>query len=472
MKSIVYALVAALTMVTPSYAQSWSANTFDSGSLLFAGAGVTGGTLGFGCTAPSPQGLSLIETGSHESHRTDPFEITVGFSDSLFEWNDPYVIEGIVLYVDDIGYGLPPLDLNELQGSAVYLPMTDQMVLALFDAQRLVLNTGQGVAYEYPVDGLTQALDTSFIYCVDRWAELGHTIPTSLNRFWREGVEEVPHVTTTTPVPTPGQIPQFIYDAAIGACSSAGYNLDAERLRIADLDGDGIDDYLLNHSGVRCVQGLNGNCGAANCSIDAFLSTQGFALRDAFLGMSADLVPMPDGRTGVQISGTYSLCGETGLCLGPQVWNGSEFALLAEEGAPVSTTPAEPPQFILDRVASGCGAAGYSLDHGTGLGVADFDQDGQPDYVFNGAGVRCYEGINPFCGASSCSVNIHLSSRNYEIVDGYIGTDFEIQTALDGRPGFMAYGDPTRPLMVWNGSDFVPDPAAATAPAPVTGPTK
>ncbi|WP_341862445.1 hypothetical protein [Gymnodinialimonas sp. 57CJ19] len=334
MKSAFHALVTLSLATAPVGAESWTPLTSDSGAILFAYAQVEGRTLGFGCTAPSPQGLGLMETGSHESHLTDPFEILVEISDSIITWEPPYTIEGIVLSVDDVGYGLPPLQLNELQGSAVYLPMTDQMVLALFEAQRLVLNPGQGVAYEYPVDGLTQALDTAFSYCVGRWVEMGNPLPPALDRYQGAGqvagVAIAPDPVIAPATPPPDTIPPFIAEAAATGCSASGYTLDAADLRIADLDGDGTDDYLLHHGSAGCVDGMNGWCGAANCSIDAFLSSQDFARREAFLGTNAGLVPMADGRTGVQISGTFSLCGETGLCPGPQVWDGDSFALAAD----------------------------------------------------------------------------------------------------------------------------------------------
>lgn len=457
----------------PLHAQTWSASTFANGSLLFANVGPPEPSMGFSCTAPAPEGRPLIETGSHESHRTDAFEVVVGFFDPLFEWSMPYVIENIVITVDGTSYQMPPLELNELQGSGLYLPMTDPFFLSLFDAESLIFDTGQGTAYEYPVDGLAPALREAMGYCSARWVELGHALPQSIAAVGLLQGETGAVSPDPTPVQSPadGNIPASIHAAAREGCNGEDIALTRAQLQIADLDGDGVDDFLLNHSSVRCSQGLNYNCGAANCSIDAFLSSQGYQVRPAFLGMGADLVPMPDGRTGVQISGTYSMCGETGLCPGPQVWNGSEFALVAPEGPP-PTTPTEPPQFILDRVGSACSAAGYSLDLATGIGQADFDQDGQLDYVLNGLGLTCTEGINTSCGASACSIDILLSSRDYERVDGYIGLEFEIQTASDGRPGLILYQSPTQPLSVWNGSAFVPAPETAAEAAPETGPTK
>lgn len=299
----------------PVGAQTWTASTSANGSLLFGAVSPPEWSMGFGCTAPAPEGRPLIETGSHESHRTEAFEITVGFLDSLFQWAPPYEISGIVVSVDNVSYQLPPLGLNELQGSAIYLPMTDHFVLALFDAQRLVLDTGQGTAYEYPVDGLSDALLEMFSYCSARWVEIGHRLPDSL--------------------------------AALG------------------------------------------------------------------------------------------IGGQT------------------EARAPVSFTPQQTPVFVEQMMRQGCNG-GYSIDRSASLGEADFDSDGLPDYIFSGYGTQCDQGVSPFCGASQCSVGVHLSSRGYAEVDGWIGGGFQIEITRDGPPGLRRFGDPARALEVWDGTVFVP----------------
>lgn len=448
--------------------QTWSVGTTDTGGLIYGGVSAPEYSISFGCNAPSQGGRPLHETDDHETILDGLFGMSMEVSPRLVQSQGAAdVMATAILMVDGTGYRLPPIEWSEFISSwRVALAMDDPLFDALRDASDLVFDAGRGTAWRYPVDGLEQGIDRAMGPCVDGWAAAGHTIPVSLSRFWDEGMEELPLeggisspiiARTSTPTPVAATIPAFIQGAASSACSAAGYTLDASRLQTADLDGDGLEDYLLNHSGVRCNSGINGNCGAANCSIDAFLSTQGYQLRQAFLGMGAGLVPLPDGRTGIQISGTYSMCGETGFCPGPQVWNGSEFALLQPDGPP-PTTPLVPPQFILDRVAAGCSASGYSLDIATTIGQADFDQDGQLDFIFNGLGVNCTQGLNPFCGASACSIDIHLSSRGYAIVDGYIGVGFDIQTAADGRPGIVLNRSATQPLSVWDGTAFVPAP--------------
>jgi hypothetical protein len=69
-------------------AQSWQSRINDSGALMSGAAFVPGNTLAFSCTAPSPSGRQLIETGDHEAQRTDtPFTMIVTIGAGLL---DPY----------------------------------------------------------------------------------------------------------------------------------------------------------------------------------------------------------------------------------------------------------------------------------------------------------------------------------------------------------------------------------------------
>lgn len=305
-----------LACAAPAAAQSWQSSTTDNGSLLFGSATLEGADISFRCTAPSPDGVPLIETGSHESHRNDPYELTIGLHDSLFEWSDPYVQTNVVIGIGDVGYRLPPVELNELQGTAVYLSMTDQMIQALPGASELVLATGQGSVHQIPTEGLDFSLRTALAHCTNRWMQMGHPLPVGLREF---------------------------------------------------------------------------------------------------------------------------LTGEP-----------------AAE-APATSAPATAlPPFIAQQLASACGAAGYSFDAAQGYAEADFDSDGSPDYIFSGYGLQCNQGLNPYCGASNCSVSVHLSSRGYDDVDGWIGGGFSIGTTANGRPGLRRFGEASRPLEVWNGTAFAP----------------
>lgn len=356
MKSIAYTL-AMILAATPMAAQSWDNRAEDTGGLVYGSVSASETSLAFACNAPSPQNRPLHETDDHETNRSAPFAIFVEVSFRLIDnqgIND--TLTEATLIVDGAGYRLPPVVWSDFFGTwQVELQMDDPMFDALREATDLVFDAGRGTAWQYPLDGLSRGIDAAMQPCVDAWAVAGNTIPVTLSRFWREGAEDalspaqalaaLASAGGNTPAPpsapVSGQRPQTIEMAAAEGCSGGAVTIDPASVQTADLDGDGVDDYLLNHNGVRCDGRMSGYCGAANCSIDVFLSTQGYAHRPDFLGMGVGTAPLPDGRIGLQISGTYSMCGETGLCPGPLVWNGTEFDLYTPQ-SPAEGSPSGP----------------------------------------------------------------------------------------------------------------------------------
>ncbi|WP_189369216.1 hypothetical protein [Tateyamaria omphalii] len=103
--------------------------------------------------------------------------------------------------------------------------------------------------------------------------------------------------------------------------------VDPSALQASDIDGDGLADFLLNWTGVSCNGGVQGRafCGAANCRIDVFLSSRGYATPEDLLGTAADFVKDASGRVGVLLAGTAFVCAD-GFCDTPWYWNGAELA--------------------------------------------------------------------------------------------------------------------------------------------------
>lgn len=372
-----------LCVFAPAIAQTpsgpWRMRSDDSGSLIYGAAYLPDFRLDFSCTAPSPQGLPLMQTGSHESHRTDVFEMLIGFADSLFEWAMPYEQNGVVMLVDGRAFPLPPFDLNELQGTAVYLPMTAPVIQALYTAQSLALRTPQGVTHTFPVDGLVPSLDGALRTCINRWADMGHTIPVGLSRYWPSvgegpiaasppasgiplfnlsgGAPAAPAVGTPLPgipvfnlpagaVPTPpviipetpsappvavaatsiAQLPPVIPQHVRGICNGQARIEDDALRQAGDLDEDGLPDYLIHYTGVYCLpDNMRDFCGAANCTVDVFLSSRAYAPSFEFLAI--DVVPASDalGRPGLQMFATHFMCAG-GACDGLWHWDGQTFS--------------------------------------------------------------------------------------------------------------------------------------------------
>ncbi len=331
-----YRLMAILTGLViwdaPALAQSWESRTGDNGSLYFGSATLQDAPISFGCTAPSPAGVPLIETGSHESHRSDPYEIILNLRDSLFDWAPPYSFENVVIGVGDAGYLLPRVDLNELQGTAVYISMADPMIGALMDAESFVLATGQGPVHSFSADGLGDALRTSFAFCANRWGQLGHAVPPGLGERLASAESTVPPTgLSLAEIPSePFEVvmPAGIISHLTQQCG-ANYQIAPASMQVGYIDYDSELDFVLNWGDVTC-QGQRGGgyCGAANCSIDIYLSGRGYTpLGDGLLGTDAQVVPLSNGYHGIQLNGTLFICAD-GYCDRPFYWTGTQLDLL------------------------------------------------------------------------------------------------------------------------------------------------
>lgn len=326
------AAVLCLALLPAATSAQWSANTGDGGTYLYGRASDPSGTLALGCTAPSPQGIPAIETGWHESRTTEPYGLMVEFNDSLFDWSATTVLPNVVVYLDQTGYRLPPVHLDELLGTGVILQMADPMVQALFGATRLVLDPGQGKAYDYDLSGFAPALDQAMIHCITRWLALGHPIPTALTRYRIEGQPPPPSAAALTATPAPAQafaLPPTAppaADAHIRGLCESDYDVNIDGVQSADFDGDGAGDFIVNWSDITCRGPIGARpfCGAANCQIDIFMSSLGYAPAPSFLGISTQVVTLPDGRAGFMLGGTPFVCAD-GFCDRPWVWTGAEF---------------------------------------------------------------------------------------------------------------------------------------------------
>ena len=349
-------IFAAMLIAGPAIGQTWTARTGDSTALLYASAFAPGGTTSFDCTTPSPQGVPLIETGDHETTRTDtPYDMIVSFSTDLI---DPFVVpnelHAVRIILDGVAYPLPMVEYQDFYGAwHAWLPMTDDLFVGLTLAREMVVDTGTGVAYSYPTDGLRTAFLTAASHCIRGWETQGQRTPGGLE-FWRDGPDRAapdpigaPLVATAPAgaaqagdavirstslpegyrmaplLPLPDLAPDAILAHLSGQCS-AGYDIDTGHVQSADIDGDGAPDFVLNWAGMQCgsVEFGEVGCGAGNCLIDVFLSARGYAPPEQMLGAMADVVLDAQGGVGLLLSGTPFVCAD-GFCDSPFYWNGS-----------------------------------------------------------------------------------------------------------------------------------------------------
>lgn len=342
------AAIAATFTAGAVQAQTWTATSTDSGALIQGITFATGGSLSFSCTAPSPGGRPLIETGDHEALRTDaPYGLAVSFSVALVDpfGTDP-VLPSPSMTLDGRTYPLPRLEYSDFYGAWTGVTQIDAPgFLELFQATEMIVDPGRGTAYAYPVDGLSAALDAAFGPCIERWFDLGHPMPPRLLSYVTNGV--APDQPTPTPVPlaetpmlprlpdglspgvlyeVPAVAPQAAFDHLAAQCSGP-IEVDPSYVTATDIDADGAADYIFHYGGLDCGNGQVGGgfCGASNCSIDVFLSSQGYRNPASFLGHSLTPVVDAAGRRGVLLSASFSMCGETGVCTPAFMWTGTGF---------------------------------------------------------------------------------------------------------------------------------------------------
>ncbi|MDV4169280.1 hypothetical protein [Rhodovulum sp. FJ3] len=74
------------------------------------------------------------------------------------------------------------------------------------------------------------------------------------------------------------------------ACMGAGGEMSEASTYVKDLDGDGAQDLILDHGGVKCTNGRNISCGAQVCTTEFFLQRDGTLAKEVeILGTITDL---------------------------------------------------------------------------------------------------------------------------------------------------------------------------------------
>ncbi|MBF9035099.1 hypothetical protein HKCCE2091_12705 [Rhodobacterales bacterium HKCCE2091] len=256
----------------------------------------------------------------------------------------------VVIDLDGTAYQLPPLSSPTGDGAVleVAIGMGDPLILDMLDGGAVrVIVEGQEIA-AYPDDGWNAILRDGLAFC-DATAR-GYGVPVPDYAVEVSALLNGPVSTPAVPAAqdlgyAPARnaslpagytlAPLLPLDAEPPAAAAAhvadmcggGFETDPAGVQVLDIDGDGQRDYVLNYSYVDCQGTLTGRafCGAANCSLQVFLSSRGHAAPEEFLGVALDAVTDAQGRVGLLLSGTASVCGD-GACDSPYYWTGTDLA--------------------------------------------------------------------------------------------------------------------------------------------------
>ena len=310
-------LMALACAATPVWAD-WATTTNDDGVVYFGGAtaGKYPTSVSLFCGGRSPQNKPAPPGYPMEFMASPPGLISIAIEGGLIGQPAGGGVGGeirndVMIVVGSLGYRIPNMSWDILFSHWVQsVAPGDPLIEALkTDAPvEVQLDTGQ----RYPLGNKPAApMAQALAFCA---RYLG---------------------TTSAPAPLPKSPATDLRAAAeahiFASCGGPARGT-PDYLRTADLDRDGKEDVIVSWSELTCTTGFpRPFCGAANCSIDMFLS-RSFPLTGkpyTRLAMSAELKKSPDGGDEIWFSGTVRTCPAATRgtdCRHVWRWNGRELA--------------------------------------------------------------------------------------------------------------------------------------------------
>lgn len=316
MRRILLFAIAVATLLT-TRAEAWE-TSFDDNGAWFEGWLVSPDqTLFLWCGGPTPGGPGLPPT--DEPMLTDPGTVDLAIRHPLvqpYPGADPGVVRtDILLVAGGQGFGLPDPYWDELNGMGFVqrLSLADPLFGSVARGADIQVWVGGRPVAVHPAAGFTEALSAIAAQCAARW----------------QAPAPAAHPMTT----------EMLSQATVAIVAGCGSNADQQPgyAQTGDVDGDGIADLVIDWAAIRCLVGPPMPfCGAANCSVQVYLSTRPDRRPFAdFLAVGVRLEPGPDGRTRLLTGTTAGSCPETtrpAQCQNVIVWTGSDLQRLPPGG--------------------------------------------------------------------------------------------------------------------------------------------
>jgi hypothetical protein len=310
-----------LTSTCAANAQSWQFNPFDDGSYFSAHIAPNQPGFTLLCGERSPQGVSPSVTGNFEPDITPPDALRLYLSDQGIGPPGPgfETRDDVLFVIGTQGYRLRQLRWNELYANwQTDLPANDGVFRAIAAEPVVELRSKNG-SLLVPMDGFTSAYRQLRDHCVTMFAAIGNP--------WTG-----PAGAPVEVAPTGGAMQQAAENAIALGCNG-GATRSPGTFLTGDIDGDGIDDVVLDWRAVACLSGqAYPYCGASQCSADVFLSST-FSRRGQpynFLALGVRLQQLDNGNMAVALGGSLSTCSRLGqsACEVFFYWNGYDLVAL------------------------------------------------------------------------------------------------------------------------------------------------
>ncbi|MEP6066123.1 MAG: hypothetical protein ABJ246_09820 [Paracoccaceae bacterium] len=288
--------------------QTWTYRSADDGHYVYAGAGA-GLNLDFLCNAPSAQGLEAIQVGAHEETSVARGQIKIDIEMDRLSFENDGQRNDVMIWLGQTGYRLPTVILNELIGVwEVQINTSDALIANLKTAQSLVLAAGENAGWQFPTDGLADAVTKSIETCEAAWVAAESAAPNA--------------ATVSTPS---GTSPLFATaHADIVRICEGPYSAEEGAFLQGQIDQDATDDFVVWWNNIRCNSAFpRPLCGASHCSAKVYLST--VATPMDLLAQALSIQALSNGKVGLNLVGRFVSCGANSLgCERLWYWNGTD----------------------------------------------------------------------------------------------------------------------------------------------------
>lgn len=324
-------LIAAILMLLAgkAFASDWQYMSFDNGAWFEAHVTHATGEVAFNCGGAWPQGLPLLQ--SDAPLLTADYTLDLGLAQPQLggggNAETPPPKDNLVVVTEAGGFRLPRADYDLLyqRGWVQPLFMGDALLAGIFRTEALAVDQdGTRLGY-YDADGLNTVLTQLVAFCDARWAATGVQLPAAatplINSIRTQRVDITPTpvgqapALNTTPraQQTDAGLWRAVQSFILQACQgSVNQYLDGYA-KAANLDADGVYDYVIAWDAIQCGPPYpRPYCGAAQCAVDIFVSSiyAPGTQPETIYAAAVDVVPGPDGRDLVQIAGRLALCNQ------------------------------------------------------------------------------------------------------------------------------------------------------------------